>query len=275
MVRFQTTQRQSATPEETNQPSELEAPAFERAHVHTVYSEIAPHFSATRHTAWPQVVEFLSQLPPHSIVADVGCGNGKYLLALLLQKKSIHIIGMDSCIELCDLTASATAAAQEKITRSNVVADVLGADALALPFRNGLFDAAISIAVTHHLSTRRRRIAAHEALARLLRPGGRALIYVWAQERPESESVTNSRGRSKMMARRFDAQDLLIPWHMRTRKDGAADDRILGDWHQVHRRFYHVYANGELEQELDQVDGLSLIRTYYDHQNWCAVVEKA
>ena len=44
-----------------------------------VYEEIAGHFSNTRHTPWPRVVDFLKQLPPGALVADVGCGNGKYL----------------------------------------------------------------------------------------------------------------------------------------------------------------------------------------------------
>ena len=44
-----------------------------------MYEEIAGHFSNTRHTMWPQVAEFLRDLPDYSIVADVGCGNGKYL----------------------------------------------------------------------------------------------------------------------------------------------------------------------------------------------------
>ncbi|KAK2170241.1 hypothetical protein NP493_1156g01017 [Ridgeia piscesae] len=37
------------------------------------------HFSDTRHSPWPRVVEFLKQLPLGALVADVGCGNGKYL----------------------------------------------------------------------------------------------------------------------------------------------------------------------------------------------------
>lgn len=44
-----------------------------------MYEEIAHHFSSTRHTPWPQVVKFLEQLSSNALVADVGCGNGKYL----------------------------------------------------------------------------------------------------------------------------------------------------------------------------------------------------
>ena len=59
--------------------SEVEAENLEKLHVHEVYEKIAPHFSGTRHSPWPRVAEFLRQQPVGSLVADVGCGNGKYL----------------------------------------------------------------------------------------------------------------------------------------------------------------------------------------------------
>lgn len=59
--------------------NEMEASKLEQEYVHNVYEEIATHFSSTRHSPWPRIVEFLRSLPKGSIVADVGCGNGKYL----------------------------------------------------------------------------------------------------------------------------------------------------------------------------------------------------
>lgn len=44
-----------------------------------VYEDIAEHFSGTRYKAWPKVVDFLMEQPPLSLMADVGCGNGKCL----------------------------------------------------------------------------------------------------------------------------------------------------------------------------------------------------
>nr|XP_021517499.1 alkylated DNA repair protein alkB homolog 8 [Meriones unguiculatus] len=55
-------------------------------------------------------------------------------------------------------------------------------DALAVPIRSGSCDACISIAVIHHFATAERRVEALQEIARLLRPGGQALIYVWAME---------------------------------------------------------------------------------------------
>ena len=59
--------------------SEQEASSLENEHVYDVYEEIAEHFSDTRHTPWPRVKNFLMGLSAGSLVADVGCGNGKYL----------------------------------------------------------------------------------------------------------------------------------------------------------------------------------------------------
>ncbi|NXU55672.1 ALKB8 protein, partial [Turnix velox] len=74
--------------------------------------------------------------------------------------------------------------------RSKSLVDICGeknfqafvCDALSVPIRSGSCDACISIAVIHHFSTAERRLAAIQELARLLRPGGTALIYVWAME---------------------------------------------------------------------------------------------
>ena len=55
-------------------------------------------------------------------------------------------------------------------------------DALGLPFRDESVDAAISVAVIHHLATTERRVRALRELARVLRIGGRLIVTVWAME---------------------------------------------------------------------------------------------
>lgn len=69
-----------------------------------VYDVIASHFSSTRFAVWPKVRAFLERLPSGSVVADVGCGNGKYLsvrtdLAVLGSDRSAgaHIKSLTLC----------------------------------------------------------------------------------------------------------------------------------------------------------------------------------
>ena len=55
-------------------------------------------------------------------------------------------------------------------------------DATYVALRSGIFDAAISIAVLHHLSTVARRVKALSELVRIVRRGGRILVYAWSME---------------------------------------------------------------------------------------------
>ena len=103
---------------------------------------------------------------------NVGCGNGKYLGLNRLTYK----LGSDICSELVAIAHH----------RGHEVAVC---DCLCLPYRTGLFDAVICIAVIHHLSTEERRLAALRELARILRPGGKLLVYVWAMEQ-DGKKVT-------------------------------------------------------------------------------------
>ena len=83
--------------------------------------------------------------------------------------KSVYKLGSDRCEELVGLAAQ-------------LGHEVMTCDNLKLPFRDGSFDAVISIGVIHHLTTPKRRAAAVAELARILRPGGKLMIYVWAME---------------------------------------------------------------------------------------------
>lgn len=157
----------------TSSMSVKSTPEIEKKFVHHVYDAIAPHFSATRFAKWPKVAAFLSSLPLGSLVLDAGCGNGKYLGL----NQDCFFIGCDispSLIKIC----------------SDREHEVLVADAVNLPYRTGFGDAAISIAVLHHLSTENRRRKAIEELVRVVKKGGRVLITVWAVEQEDSKLIT-------------------------------------------------------------------------------------
>ena len=104
-----------------------------------------------------------------------GCGNGKYLGV----NPCVSTIGSDICPELVSIAR----------TRGHEVAVF---DCLNLPYRSNVFDAAICIAVVHHLSTEERRLAALRELARIVRPGGMTLVYVWAMEQERKKVCLNS-----------------------------------------------------------------------------------
>lgn len=63
--------------------------------------------------------------------------------------------------------------------------NVVTCDNQNLPFRNSCFDAVISVGVIHHFASVKRRMKALEELYRILQPGGKMLVYVWAFEQDE------------------------------------------------------------------------------------------
>ncbi|XP_057766087.1 tRNA (carboxymethyluridine(34)-5-O)-methyltransferase [Salvia miltiorrhiza] len=147
-------------------------PEIEKTYVHRVYDAIAPHFSSTRFSKWPKVEAFLNSLPSGSLILDAGCGNGKYLGL----NPNCYFVGCDISAPLINICSD----------RGH---EVLVADALNLPFRTGYGDAAISIAVLHHLSSESRRKKAVEELIRIVKKGGLILITVWAREQEDNSLV--------------------------------------------------------------------------------------
>ena len=86
------------------------------------------------------------------------------------------MIGIDRSAPLAQIAAS----------RAAHGGSVCIGDATYIPLRAGIFDAALSIAMLHHLSTRARRLAALRQLTRIVRPGGRILVYAWSQHQVTS-----------------------------------------------------------------------------------------
>lgn len=148
-------------------------PEIEKRFVHKVYNAIAPHFSDTRFAKWPKVALFLESLEPGSLVADAGCGNGKYLGF----NRKCYFVGCDISPPLVGICAQHGY-------------EVFVADVLHLPHRTGFCDAGILIAVLHHLSTEERRVRAMEELLRVVRRKGRVLFTVWAVEQEDKKLLT-------------------------------------------------------------------------------------
>ncbi|KAL6076082.1 hypothetical protein STEG23_029786 [Scotinomys teguina] len=171
-----------------------EAAQLEKQHVHSVYESTAPYFSDLQSKAWPRVRQFLQDQKPGSLIADIGCGTGKYLKV----NSRVHTLGCDYCGPLVEIAR-------------NRGCEVMVCDNLHLPFRDQGFDAIISIGVIHHFSTRQRRIRAIKEMARVLAPGGQLMIYVWAMEQKN---------------RHFEKQDVLVPWNR------ALCSRLLSESHQ-------------------------------------------
>ncbi|KAL4646957.1 hypothetical protein GN956_G7704 [Arapaima gigas] len=278
--------------------TDVDAVRLESQFVHSVYEEIAGHFSNTRHSPWPRVGDFLRSLPPGAMVADVGCGNGKYLGI----NPSVFTVGCDRSRNLVQICADRGFQA-------------FVSDALEVPLRSGVCDACISVAVIHHFSTQERRLAAIRELVRVLRPGGRVLLYVWALEQEyhsQKSKYLKERGVSPlertgptsavqtdtnisaarldqpelsihMNRMAFSSQDLLVPWHLKgsVQKNsqgpglpGTGGRQPVSRGDPVYHRYYHVFHEGELEELCRRVRNVTMESSYYDQGNWCVILQK-
>ncbi|KAI1816388.1 S-adenosyl-L-methionine-dependent methyltransferase [Poronia punctata] len=262
---------------------------YEQEHVHSVYESIAGHFSSTRYKPWPFIASFLrTRVKPGSVGFDVGCGNGKYLC--VRESRDIHMMG-------CDRSASLVRIARDNVqlqhhpnptekeegkeekkegdsdkkrrtTTTTIKNDVSVADSLALPYRRGTADFALCIAVIHHMSTRERRVEALRALLECLREeDGQVLVYVWALEQKSSRRGWDAGS----------AQDQLVPWVMKANQNNVKKDKDADETSTVpvgkdetFERFYHLYREGELEEDMRAAGG-TVLESGYERDNWWVI----
>jgi tRNA (uracil-5-)-methyltransferase TRM9 len=242
--------------------------------VHKIYSQIAPHFSQTRHKPWPLVSNFLLSQSPGSLGLDIGCGNGKYLDV----NPDVYLIGSDRSPELIRLALEegpdrkVVDSDRSKLLRGR---EACVADGLSLPFPPSRADFVISVAVVHHFSTRERRVDAVRRLLDCVRGGGQVLVYVWALEQGSSR-----RGWDESMD-----QDQLVPWVMRRnqprkkkdreRKEADGEERKEEEEDEkTFQRYYHLYRKGELEEDVLSAGG-TVVESGYERDNWWVIATRS
>jgi ubiquinone/menaquinone biosynthesis C-methylase UbiE len=206
-----------------------------RAGVRDTYDRIADHFSATREYAWPEVESFLADRQG-TVGLDLGCGNGRH--AEPLADPTDRVLAVDVSRGLLD-------EARERVagTDADTAVRLLQGDAAALPIRDDAVDLAVYVATLHHLPSRDLRVASLDELARVLAPGGRALVSAWSTAHD-----------------RFDAEDgfdTTVDWTL------PGGERVP--------RFYHIYSPEEFRAELD-ASGVAPVEVFVSSGNCYAVV---
>ncbi|ETV81296.1 hypothetical protein H257_05856 [Aphanomyces astaci] len=225
--------------EATTSTEKMSPTEIEQRYVHDFYETIAEHFSSTRHSPWPRVEAFVRGLPLGTLVADIGCGNGKYMKCVGTPSGCVGGDRSESLVKIC---------------KSRDL-NVLVLDALVVPLRSNAFDVALSIAVLHHLSTLAHRLQAVKEVLRVLRVGGQGLIYAWAQEQTQDSR------------RAFDShkQDCMVPWNLDKRF--AKVDADSGE-PVVVQRYCHMFKEGELDSLVRMSGNAVVNESYYDQDNW-------
>ncbi|CAB3401397.1 unnamed protein product [Caenorhabditis bovis] len=230
---------------------------MEGSYVSDVYENIAEHFDETRHSNWKAVQRFIDEIPKGSVVYDVGCGNGKYLVA----KDNLIKIGCDMCQGLCEIA-----------NKKGCL--VFRCDALNLPFRDESADAAISIAVLHHIATFERRKRMIDELLRVTKSGGKICVTVWSMDQSQSQyakmrgnkdEIANENAKNDRLkvhdGKDFEQQDVLVPW-------------IIDQKNETYLRYYHVFREGEAEELIAAIPNCKLISVAKEQGNYVIIFEK-
>ena len=200
----------------------------------STYDHIALHFNETRKAIWSRVGKFLDMIPKYSLVADVGCGNGKYTR----YRQDIFVIANDICVPLLDLVENSS------------TCNCCIADGLYLPYKAKSFQYAISIAVLHHISDYESRLKFITNIINILEPGGKLLFTVWALEqtiKPKWISQGNN-------------GDYLIPWLDKYTK-------------QTFYRFYHLFSYDEIKQFVNALENVIVCDIVFEKDNWCVELQ--
>lgn len=154
------------------------------------------------------------------------------------------IVRDDLHFDGCDLSKEFVKICQEKKL------NVIEANNLNIPYKDNTYDFTLSVAVIHHLFTKENRLQAIKELIRITKPEGKIFIEVWAFEQGEKSKFN------------FKEHDLLVPF-----KDKVTRE-VLGE------RFYHMFTENELEELVQQIPNVEIIKKFYEKGNWGIIIKK-
>ncbi|KAL7303044.1 hypothetical protein TKK_0004262 [Trichogramma kaykai] len=198
-----------------------------------------------------KVEDFINNLEPGSLLLDVGCGKGNYLNV----NPNIVTLGFDHNMEFV-----------RECHRQNH--QVAHGQCLYLPYRKKSLDAVICINVLHHLSTEKRRRQAIAEIMRVLRPGGKALIYVWAKD----NGIKRKSDKDKLQIKSHRNFEMSIFLPLYKKKINFKDIDLLMS--KENPLFHHVFNQEELMNLCLSVPKTTVTSSYEDQGNCCVVCEK-
>ncbi len=142
------------------------------------YDERADAFAAHRKGPWPGFSRVLAALPDGPVL-DVGCGDGRFGVALARMRPGATWIGVDASRPLLD---RARHRSDLPARRSLVTLDV-ARHPDALP--QGPLAGAVALGLLHHVPTEARRTSLLRAMAGRLGPGGILAATFWRFRRAD------------------------------------------------------------------------------------------
>jgi len=178
-----------------------------------VYDKIAPtRYNLYHWTRFRHELEALASSWQKGRLINLGCGHGADFLPF---KSGFELYGVDFSSVMLKL-------ARKYAKKFDFTVNLVQSDVCHLPFSEGVFDWAISVATYHHIKGKKERRAALEELFRVLKPGGEAFITVWNRWQP------------RFWLR---GKEVAVPWRTK--------DKTL-------ERYYYLFSYPELERLVKQ-----------------------
>ncbi|MDP3879887.1 MAG: class I SAM-dependent methyltransferase [Dehalococcoidales bacterium] len=210
-----------------------------------VFDRIAPGWYNFRHwSIFRTELEELEQRWRRGSLLNIGCAHGPDFLPF---RQNFTLYGVDFSPRMLGF-------ARKYSRKFGFDVNLSVADAAYLPYRDGAFDWAISVATYHHIRGKEAQQRALDELWRVLKPGGEAFITVWNRWQPRFW---------------FMGKEVSVPWRTR--------DEVLG-------RYYYLFSYPELEG-LVRKAGFSVLKSFpessyrfplkFFSRNICLLVQKS
>jgi len=187
-----------------------------------IFNQIAPGWYNFRHwSIFRSELEALARRWQPGRLLNLGCAHGPDFLPF---RQDFELYGIDFSTEMLKL-------AQRYSGKFDFTVSLAAADVRCLPYRDGTFDWAVSVATYHHLKDKEERLRALQELRRVLKPGGEAFITVWNRWQPRFW---------------FRRKEIAVPWRTRGR---------------TLYRYYYLFSYGELEK-LAKRAGFTVLKSF-------------
>ena len=187
-----------------------------------IFNQIAPGWYNFRHwSIFRSELEALAHRWQKGSLLNIGCAHGPDFLPF---RQNFDLYGVDFSTQMLRF-------ARKYSQKFDFAVDLLLADVSQLPFTDGVFDWAISVATYHHIRGKRERLKSLQELRRVLKPGGEAFITVWNRWQPRFW---------------FKGREVAVPW------------RTKG---KTLYRYYYLFSYPELERLVKQA-GFQVLKSF-------------
>lgn len=185
------------------------------------YDKIAVGY---RRRVWDIVDRFIED--PVEAIADLGCGPAHNSVNHLVKGRAAKAVALDVSMNMLE---KGSALAKKNSVEHRLFA--VAGDMRRLPVRDSSVDSALVVSSLHHILPRDGRLAALNEVKRVLKPGRRALIIVWA------------RWQAKLLPHLFKGVLMFLLRKSRSPWDVVICKRTVC-------REYHMYSLGELVRDV-------------------------